>query len=74
MRLGAGGIGKSDALRDQAASAGSKRCGDEVGRAIDPQTSVVDERGRQALAIERLRQIGQLMNDDIGPRPEHGIA
>ena len=28
MRLGAGGIGKSDALRDQAASAGSKRCGD----------------------------------------------
>ena len=65
MWLGTVGISKRDALGDQPARTRRTRGGDEIGRALDAKAGIALARSRHLCRIKELRQIGQLMDDDV---------
>ena len=74
MRLGTVGVDEGDALRDQPAGARGTRRRNKMCRALDAEPGIATQRLAAALGIEHLRQIGQLMDDDVGTCPHGGVA
>ena len=68
MRLAARRIRKRDALHDERARAGGLRGGDQVAGALDADTGIGRIGGRDLRLVEFTRQIGELMDDDLGTR------
>jgi hypothetical protein len=60
-------VGEGDALSDEAPRAGRSRRHDQIRRRQDAQPRIGGERRREGCGIADLGQIGELMDDDIGP-------
>jgi hypothetical protein len=73
VRLGTVRIRKGNALGDQAAATGRLHRGDEIGGTLDAQAGIARERVEPPRRIKHLRQICQLMDDDVRPRLDDGI-
>ena len=72
MRLAAGRIGERNALHDEASGAGRPRRRDQIARAFDADARVARIRCGQRLLVEALRQVGQLVNNDLRLRVNGG--
>ena len=74
MGLPSLGISEGEALRDDPARPGHAGGGDQIARALDAKPGVLREHLGELRRIEHLRQIGELMNDDVGLHPGHRIV
>ena len=68
MRLAARRIGKRDALHDEAANGGGKRRRNHVAGALGADARIPRIGGGQLRLVEFARQVGELMDDDLGTR------
>ena len=64
-------VDEGDALRHHAPHARSLRRRHEIARALDAQPRILFAHGGHLRRIAHVRQIGQLMDDDIGLRRDH---
>ena len=74
MRLATRRVSKRDALHDEAAHRSGERGSDQVACTFGADACIVSIRGRHLGLVELARQIGELMNDDVGTRRIHGRA
>jgi hypothetical protein len=61
-------------LRHDAPDAGSRGRGHEISRALDAEPRILLADRRHLRRIADVRQIGQLVNDDLGLRRDQGTA
>ena len=71
MRLAAGRIGKRDALHDEAARRRGRRRRNQVAGAFGADARIERIGGSNLRLVEFARQIGELMDDDLGLRAAH---
>ena len=74
MRFRPLGIGEGNALGDQPAYACGDGGGDEIGGAFYAQASVARQYLIPAARIKETGKVGQLIDDNFGPRTNDGIA
>jgi len=74
MRFRPLGIGEGNALGDQPARTRGNSGGDKMGGTFDAQASVARQHLFAPRRIEEAREVGQLMEEDFGPRTNDGIA
>ncbi len=71
MRLRSRRVHERDALGDEPADARAECRVNHVARAFDPHARVADQALGHQLRLEPGRQVGELMDDHVGPRGAH---
>ncbi len=71
MRLAPRRVDERDALGDEPARARAQRRINQVARSLDPHARVAYQSLGHQLRLEPVRQVGELMDDDVGPRRQH---
>jgi hypothetical protein len=65
-------VGKCNALNDEAPCPCGVRRGDHIARALDADPRIARIGRRDLFGVEASRQVGELVNDDLGLRVDRG--